>query len=198
MANAMVDFLASLLGHVRGGLSYVLLGGDVSRLRHLRLQGRGHGGGGAGAVPRNEGARSERRANWSRCSPRPARMTETIPPLDRADHHRLGDGRFHRRRSSPAACCRRSCWRCALGLSSFGGAAGTRFRPASAGAPAAVIWRSFVVALPALALPFVIRAAVVEGRRDRDRGFDDWHRLCVHRRRARLSPVGLAPARADA
>lgn len=27
MATAMVDFLASLLGHVRGGLSYVLLGG---------------------------------------------------------------------------------------------------------------------------------------------------------------------------
>src|SRR5205807_4134103 len=26
MARAMVDFLASLLGHVRGGLSYVLLG----------------------------------------------------------------------------------------------------------------------------------------------------------------------------
>src|SRR5581483_1004514 len=27
MARAMVDFLASLLGHVRGGLSYVLLAG---------------------------------------------------------------------------------------------------------------------------------------------------------------------------
>jgi TRAP-type C4-dicarboxylate transport system permease large subunit len=26
MAKAMVDFLASLLGHVRGGLNYVLLG----------------------------------------------------------------------------------------------------------------------------------------------------------------------------
>ena len=30
MARAMVNFLASLLGHVRGGLSYVLLGGDAT------------------------------------------------------------------------------------------------------------------------------------------------------------------------
>jgi TRAP-type C4-dicarboxylate transport system permease small subunit len=65
MARAMVGFLSSLLGHVRGGLSYVLLGamylcaawGNVPGLRHLRIKGGRHGGGGAGAVPGDEAAR---------------------------------------------------------------------------------------------------------------------------------------------
>ena len=52
MARAMVGFLASLLGHVRGGLHYVLVGGHVSGLRHLGLEGGRHGGGRAGAVSR--------------------------------------------------------------------------------------------------------------------------------------------------
>ena len=59
MAKAMVAFLASLLGHVRGGLSYVLVGGDVSGIRHLRLQGGRHGGGRTGSVSGDEGARRQ-------------------------------------------------------------------------------------------------------------------------------------------
>ena len=61
MARAMVDFLAGLLGHVRGGLSYVLRRGDVSGFRHFGLEGRRHGGGRAGAVSRNEAARCQAR-----------------------------------------------------------------------------------------------------------------------------------------
>ena len=60
MARAMVGFLASLLGHVRGGL---LRAGrrDVSGLRHFGLEGGRHGGRGPGAVPGDEGARRQAR-----------------------------------------------------------------------------------------------------------------------------------------
>ena len=80
MAQAMVEFLATLLGHVRGGPVLCAAGRDVPRFRHLRRQGRRHGRGRAGAVPGDETARRASRASWSRCWRRPARMTETIPP----------------------------------------------------------------------------------------------------------------------
>ena len=77
MARAMVAFLASLLGHVRGGLSLRARRRDVSRLRHLGLEGRGHGGGRAGAFPemRSAGrqARRPRRAARRRPARRPRR-----------------------------------------------------------------------------------------------------------------------------
>ena len=73
MARAMVDFLAALLGHVRGGLSYVLLGAMYLVSGISGLEGRRHGGGRAGAVPGDEEARRARRATWSRCSRRRAR-----------------------------------------------------------------------------------------------------------------------------
>ena len=37
MARAMVNFLASLLGHIRGGLSYVLLGAMYLDRKSTRL-----------------------------------------------------------------------------------------------------------------------------------------------------------------
>ena len=43
MARAMVDFLASLLGHVRGGLQYVLVAAMYLVLGDLRRQGGRHG-----------------------------------------------------------------------------------------------------------------------------------------------------------
>ena len=39
IARVLVDLLSALVGHKRGGLSYVLIARDVSDLRHLRLQG---------------------------------------------------------------------------------------------------------------------------------------------------------------
>ena len=57
MARAMVAFLAALLGHVRGGLSYVLLGAMYLVSGISGSKARRHGRGGAGPVPRDEAPR---------------------------------------------------------------------------------------------------------------------------------------------
>ncbi len=72
MARAMVAFLASLLGHVRGGLALRARRRDVSGLRHLGLEGRRHGGRRAGAVPGDAGARGEARRPGGAARRRPA------------------------------------------------------------------------------------------------------------------------------
>ena len=114
MARAMIAFLGGLLGHVKRRPVVRAGRRDVSRLGHLRREGRRHGGGRAGAVSRDEGARRRRRANWSRCSrpparrPRPCRRAWCSSPSARSPASRSP-------RSSPAACCRRWCsaWCCA-------------------------------------------------------------------------------------
>ena len=161
MARAMVAFLASLLGHVRGGLHYVLVGAMylVSGISGSKAADM------AAVAPvlfpemkttRRQARRSRRPARGHR---RPDRNHSAEP---RADHHRLGDRRFdlgavHRR---PAA--RRGAGDHAVGA---GVVALSRRRPQprQEGRRPARSLRSFVIALPALALPFVIRAAVVEG-----------------------------------
>lgn len=60
------------------------------------------------------------------------------------------------------------------------------------------ILRTFVVALPALALPFVIRAAVVEGVATSNWNLDHRHRVRGPGRPPCLSSVRLAPSDADA
>lgn len=159
MAKAMVDFLASLLGHVRGGLNYVLLGAmllvsgisgaktaDMAAVAPVLLpemKKRGNHEGELIALLAASGA-----------------MAETIPP--------------------------------SLVLITIGSVAGisiaalftggilpgvvlavllamlARWRSAEVAhglkrAPMSVVGRSFLVALPALALPVLIRTAVVEG-----------------------------------
>ncbi len=159
MAKAMVDFLASLLGHVRGGLNYVLLGAmllvsgisgaktaDMAAVAPVLLpemKRRGNDEGELISLLAASGA-----------------MAETIPP--------------------------------SLVLITIGSVAGvsisalftggilpgvvlalllaliTRYRSAEVTegfkrAPAKVVLRSLVVALPALVLPILIRTAVVEG-----------------------------------
>ena len=54
LARVLVQFLVALVGHVRGGLSYVLLAAMYLGVRHLGREGGGHGGGGPRAVPRDE------------------------------------------------------------------------------------------------------------------------------------------------
>jgi TRAP-type C4-dicarboxylate transport system permease large subunit len=75
MGKAIVDVLASLLGHMRAGMSYVLLGSlfIVSGISGSKVSGHGHRG--AGAVPRDE-------------APRPQAARD-----DRAAGHRRGHGR---------------------------------------------------------------------------------------------------------
>lgn len=159
MAKAMVDFLASLLGHVRGGLNYVLLGAmllvsgisgaktaDMAAVAPVLLpemKRRGNNEGELISLLAASGA-----------------MAETIPP--------------------------------SLVLITIGSVAGisisalftggilpgvvlaallallARFRSAEIAqglkrAPLSVVGRTLLVALPALALPVLIRTAVVEG-----------------------------------
>ncbi|CAG2153497.1 Sialic acid TRAP transporter permease protein SiaT [Cupriavidus yeoncheonensis] len=160
MARAMVQFLANLLGHIRGGLSYVLIGAmylvsgisgskaadmaAVAPALFPEMKKRGADDGDMVALLAATGA-----------------QTETVPPslvlitigsvtgISIADLFTaglmpgivlalvLGLVVWWQARKSGAAC--------------------------SARATRAMIGKSLVVALPALALPFVVRAAVVEG-----------------------------------
>ena len=70
---------------------------DVSRLRHLRLQGRGHGGGRARRCSRRCSERGAKPGDLVALLSATGAQTETIPPSHRAHHHRLGDRRLDRR-----------------------------------------------------------------------------------------------------
>ena len=124
MARAMIRFLASLLGHVRGGLSYVLIGAmylvsgisgskaaDMAAIAPVlfpEMKKRGAKPGDLVALLSATGA-----------------QTETIPPTHRADHHRLGHrrldrGAVHRRPAAGGGAGRSRC------ASWSGGAIGTK------------------------------------------------------------------------
>ena len=103
LARAMIQFLAGLIGHRRGGMQYV---GDVHRFRHLRVKDGRHGRGGARTVPGDEAAGCEGR--------RPDRAAVGVggdvgddSAQHRADHGGVGDGRIdylavHRRADAGA------------------------------------------------------------------------------------------------
>jgi TRAP-type C4-dicarboxylate transport system permease small subunit len=161
MAKAMIQFLASLLGHVRGGLSYVLVGAmylvsgisgskiaDMAAIAPVLFPG--------DAEARRQARRSRRPALGDR------RADRDDPALDRADHHRLGHrrldrGAVHRR---PAAGVVLAIWLCCVVV-------WWRYRGEDLShvvrMPKREIAKLAMIALPAVALPFVIRAAVVEG-----------------------------------
>lgn len=160
MARAMVQFLANLLGHIRGGLSYVLIGAmylvsgisgakaadmaAVAPALFPEMKQRGSDDGDMVALLAATGA-----------------QTETVPPslvlitigsvtgISIADLFTAG--------LLPGVVLALM-----LGLVVWWQArkAGA---PCSPRASARAIGKSLLVALPALALPFVIRAAVVEG-----------------------------------
>ena len=110
LARALVDFLAALLGHVRGGLSYVLLGAmylvsgisgskaadmaAVAPVLFPEMKRRGAAPGELVALLSASGA-----------------MSRDDPAEPRADHHRLGDRRLDRRAVHRRAAARRWCWR---------------------------------------------------------------------------------------
>ncbi|MDR3469678.1 MAG: TRAP transporter large permease subunit [Xanthobacteraceae bacterium] len=160
MARAMVAFLASLMGHVRGGLHYVLLGAmylvsgisgskaadmaAVAPVLFPEMKERGARPGDLVALLAASGAQTE--------TIPPSLVLITIGSVTGVSISALFTGGL-----LPglvlAACLSAVVW--------------WRYRDedlrhvhkASAGA----IGRAFIVALPAIALPFVIRAAVVEG-----------------------------------
>ena len=194
----MVDFLASLLGHVRGGLSYVLLGA-----MYLVSGISGSKAADMAAVAPVLFPEMKRRGAQARRSGRAAvvvgRDVGDDPAEPRADHHRLGHrrldrGAVHRRPAAGAGAGARALRRRVVALPRR---RSHRRRGAPRGARSA---RAFVVALPGA------RAAVPDprrrgrGRRDRDRGLDHRHRL--HDRRSACSidaqlPLVAADADAD-
>ena len=109
MARAMVAFLAGLLGHVRGGLQYVLVGAmylvsgisgakaadmaAVAPALFPEMKARGADEGELVALLAATGA-----------------QTEDGAAEPGADHHRLGSRACRSRRCSPAAWCPRWCW----------------------------------------------------------------------------------------
>jgi tripartite ATP-independent transporter DctM subunit len=160
MARVLVAFLSALLGHVRGGLSYVLIGAillvsgisgsktadmaAVAPVLFPEMKKRGANEGELIALLAASGA-----------------MSETIPPsivlivigsvtsVSIAGLFTAGllPGLF-----------------LALVLAWMARRSAIRENQAAVPrAPGRVVWRSFVIAIPALLLPFVIRTAVVEG-----------------------------------
>jgi tripartite ATP-independent transporter DctM subunit len=160
MARAMVAFLASLLGHVRGGLHYVLLGAmylvsgisgskaadmaAVAPVLFPEMKARGAKPGDLVALLAATGAQTE--------TIPPSLVLITIGSVTGVSISALFTGGL-----LPGVVCAITLavlvwWRYrAEDLSHVKKAGG------------AEIAKTFVVALPALALPFVIRAAVVEG-----------------------------------
>ncbi|WP_213775156.1 TRAP transporter large permease subunit [Bradyrhizobium sp. dw_78] len=160
MARAMVAFLASLLGHVRGGLHYVLLGAmylvsgisgskaadmaAVAPVLFPEMKQRGAKPGDLVALLAATGAQTE--------TIPPSLVLITIGSVTGVSISALFTGGL-----LPGVVL-------AITLAAL---VWWRYRTEDLGhvkrAGAGEIFRTFVVALPALALPFVIRAAVVEG-----------------------------------
>ncbi|SAL88585.1 TrapT dctQ-M fusion permease, dicarboxylate transport [Caballeronia arvi] len=160
MARAMIHFLASLVGHVRGGLSYVLIGtmylvsgisgskvADMAAIAPVlfpEMKARGAKEGDLVALLSTAGA-----------------QTETVPPsivlITIGSVTGLSISALFTAGLLPAAVL--AAMLCFV--------VWLRYRKTSLGdAPRLKrreIGRLFLIALPALALPFVIRAAVVEG-----------------------------------
>jgi tripartite ATP-independent transporter DctM subunit len=160
MARAMVAFLASLLGHVRGGLHYVLVGAmylvsgisgskaadmaAVAPVLFPEMKARGARPGDLVALLAATGAQTE--------TIPPSLVLITIGSVTGVSISALFTGGLLPGVVLAITLSALVWWR-------YRGEDLSHVKRARAGEVA----RSFVVALPALALPFVIRAAVVEG-----------------------------------
>ena len=160
MARAMVAFLASLLGHVRGGLHYVLVGAmylvsgisgskaadmaAVAPVLFPEMKARGAKPGDLVALLAATGAQTE--------TIPPSLVLITIGSVTGVSISALFTGGLLPGVVLAITLSALVWWR-------YRGEDLSHVKRARAGE----VVRSFVVALPALALPFVIRAAVVEG-----------------------------------
>jgi tripartite ATP-independent transporter DctM subunit len=160
IARVMVNFLAALIGHVKGGLSYVLLGAMylVSGISGSKAADM------AAVAPilfpemRRRGAHPSELASLLATS---SAMSETIPPslvlITIGSVTNISIAALFTGGLMPAFVA-------ALGLVVV---AWFRSRRADTGAgtraPVSLMLRTFVIAVPGLTLPFVIRAAVIEG-----------------------------------
>ena len=160
MARAMVAFLASLLGHVRGGLHYVLVGAmylvsgisgskaadmaAVAPVLFPEMKARGARPGDLVALLAATGAQTE--------TIPPSLVLITIGSVTGVSISALFTGGLLPGVVLAITLSALVWWR-------YRGEDLSHVKRAGAGE----VVRSFVIALPALALPFVIRAAVVEG-----------------------------------
>src|SRR6201994_4994493 len=160
MARAMVSFLANLLGHVRGGLHYVLLGAmylvsgisgskaadmaAVAPVLFPEMKQRGAKPGDLVALLAATGAQTE--------TIPPSLVLITIGSVTGVSISALFTGGLLPGLVLAVTLASLVWWR-------YRGEDLSHVTRATAGE----ILKSFIVALPALALPFVIRAAVVEG-----------------------------------
>ncbi|MEW6639611.1 MAG: TRAP transporter large permease subunit [Pseudomonadota bacterium] len=160
MARAMVQFLASLLGHVRGGLSYVLVGAmylvsgisgakaadmaAVAPVLFPEMKARGAKPGDLVALLAATGAQTE--------TVPPSLVLITLGSVTGISIAALFTGGLLPALVLAVMLCLTVAWR--YRREDLSGVV----RPSRW-----EIGRAFVVALPALALPFVIRAAVMEG-----------------------------------
>jgi len=160
LSRVLVNFIASLLGHVRGGLSYVLLGAmylvsgisgskaadmaAVAPVLFPEMKARGAKPGELVALLTASGA-----------------MTETIPPslvlITIGSVVGVSIAGLFTGGLVPALVAT-----VALVIVCYFRSRGDNLEGVERAAPSAIL-KSFVVALPAIALPFLIRAAVVEG-----------------------------------
>jgi len=159
LARAMVDFLASLLGHVRGGLNYVLLGAMylVSGISGSKAADM------AAVAPvlfpemQRRGAKGSELVALLASS---AAMSETIPPslvlITLGSVTGVSIAALFNGGLLPALVL-------ALALVVVARIRSRGEKFVARRAPLRRVARTFVIALPALILPFVIRTAVVEG-----------------------------------
>lgn len=160
MARAMVQFLASLLGHVRGGLSYVLIGAMylVSGISGSKAADMAAV---APALFPEMIKRGAKRGDLVALLSATGAQTETIPPsivlITIGSVTGVSIAALFTGGMLPGAVL-------AVGLCII---VAMRYRNDDlsnvARAPMREVMRTLVIAFPALALPFVIRAAVVEG-----------------------------------
>jgi tripartite ATP-independent transporter DctM subunit len=161
MARVMVQFLANLLGHVRGGLSYVLIAAmylvsgisgskaadmaAVAPVLFPEMEERGAERGELVALLAATGAQTE--------TIPPSLILITIGSVTGVSIAALFTGGLLPGFVVGLILCSVVWFRSHRDT-------GAKVAPRP---PAAVLWRSFFVAFPALGLPFVIRGAVVEG-----------------------------------
>jgi tripartite ATP-independent transporter DctM subunit len=159
IARVMVAFLAALVGHVRGGLSYVLLGAmylvsgisgskaadmaAVAPVLFPEMRRRGSHPGELAALLASSSAMSE--------TIPPSLVLITIGSVTNVSITALFTGGL-----LPAAVA-------ALALVAMSWYRSRHMDSGGERAPLRVILRTFIIAVPGLTLPFVIRAAVIDG-----------------------------------
>ncbi len=160
MARAMVEFLSSLIGHVRGGLSYVLVGAMylVSGISGSKAADMAAV---APALFPEMIKRGSRPGDLAALLSATGAQTETVPPslvlITVGSVTGVSISALFTGGLLPSVVL--AITLCLLIRRRYRGEDMSKIRRATAGQ----IGRAFIVAIPALALPFIIRIAVVQG-----------------------------------